>query len=109
MNAPESTPPRIGIDASSVVGKRTGIGHATAQLLGALAACWPEGWPAAEVLVNSRHHDPPAGDAWLRSSHYRIVRRRIPGRLLMRAWQYAHWPPIEGLLGPLDLIHAPAS
>ncbi|MEX2015268.1 MAG: hypothetical protein WD873_01435, partial [Candidatus Hydrogenedentales bacterium] len=99
----------IAIDASSVVGKRTGIGHATAQLLGALAELWPEHWPAARVLVNSRVHDIPAGDAWQHSARLRVIRRRIPGKALLRSWQHLHWPPVESLVGPVDLFHAPAS
>ncbi|MCE5230308.1 glycosyltransferase family 4 protein [bacterium] len=101
--------PRIGIDASSVVGQRTGIGHATANLLSALAGIWPEDWPPARVWVNSPHHGIPRHDPWVRANKFKIKRTRIPGRLLLRSWQRLHWPPIERLLGAADLVHAPAS
>ena len=98
------------IDASSVVGPRTGIGHYTAQLLGALGRQWPEDWPPARLLVNSPRHDLPPDDPWIGRDCFQIVRRRIPGRLLLRAWQYLHWPPIEQLAGGVaDVVHAPAS
>ncbi len=101
--------PRIGIDASSVVGQRTGIGHATANLLSALAAVWPESWPVPSVWVNSPRHGLPRHDPWVHSEKFHIKRTRLPGRLLLRGWQRLHWPPIERLLGPADLVHAPAS
>ena len=43
---------RLGYDASSTVGERTGIGIATAELLSALAEELPRQW-RLRVLVNS--------------------------------------------------------
>lgn len=101
--------PRIGIDGSSVVGLRTGIGTATAELLTALSEVWPAPWPAARVWVNSRRHDLPSRDPWTTSPAFSIRRTGLPGRVLLRAWQYLGWPPVEYFTGPIDLIHAPAS
>jgi len=109
MSATETRPPQIGIDASSVVGLRTGIGHATAELLSALGDCWPGDWPPARVWVNSPRHELPSEDSWLASPAFQVRRTRLPGRALLRGWQYLHWPPAEMLLGPVDLVHAPAS
>lgn len=103
------TSPRIGIDGSSVVGKRTGIGIATAELLTALAECWPAEWPHAKVWVNSRRHPIPEQDAWPKAPAFEVRRTCIPGKALLRAWQYLNWPPVERYMGPLDLVHAPAS
>ena len=101
--------PRIGIDASSVVGPRTGIGHSTACLLNELANCWPAEWPTPRVLVNSRRHPLPMDDPWLRSGRFDVHHKRWPGKALLRGWQYLNWPPMERMLGPLDVLHAPAS
>jgi glycosyltransferase involved in cell wall biosynthesis len=109
MREPATTIPRLAIDASSVVGPRSGIGHATARLLTALARLWPEDWPAARVLINSPRHPLPTGDPWLHEPCFQIRHTRIPGRLLLRGWQYLHWPTMERLVGPVGLIHAPAS
>ncbi len=101
--------PQIGIDASAVVGRRTGIGCYTAELLTGLGRIWPEAWPPARVWVNSRRHPLPANDPWHSSPAFSTRRTRIPGRVLLRSWQYLRWPPVERLAGPLDLIHSPAS
>jgi len=100
-------PARIGFDASSTVGPRTGIGVATAELLTALLPVWPESW-SLKVLVNSARWAPPDGDAWPRSKRIELRRTRLPGRLLLRGWQWVGAPPIEWLLGPLELHHSPA-
>lgn len=109
MCADRTQAPRIGIDGSSVVGPRTGIGYATAALLAAMGRNWPSEWPPASVLVNSSRYDLPRGDPWLSSAHLQVKQRRYPGKVLLRGWQYLKWPPIESMLGPLELVHAPAS
>ncbi|MEN6627685.1 MAG: glycosyltransferase family 1 protein [Candidatus Sumerlaeia bacterium] len=101
--------PRIGIDASSVVGQRTGIGHATANLLNALAEIWPEEWPKISAWINSPRRGLPRQDPWFRTRNLKIHRTRWPGRAILRGWQRLHWPPIEYFTGGVDLIHAPAS
>ncbi|HOE95299.1 MAG TPA: glycosyltransferase family 1 protein [Candidatus Sumerlaeota bacterium] len=101
--------PRIGFDAASVVGPRTGIGHATAELLTALAEIWPENWPVARVWVNSRRHALPEHDPWMSARVYDVKRTTLPGRLILRGWQYLGWPPAEIWTGPIDLLHSPAS
>lgn len=109
MNTPDKTGPQVGIDASSVVGQRTGIGHATAELLSAMSQCWPEGWPAGRVWVNSRRHALPTEDPWIKSPAFCVKHTRVPGKVLLRSWQYLGWPCVERMIGPLDLFHSPAS
>ncbi len=101
--------PLIGIDGSSVVGLRTGIGHATANLLSALGRIWPEEWPPARLWVNSPRHELPPEDSWRQSPAFNIRRTRMPGRALLRGWQYLGWPPMERMMGPVSLVHSPAS
>jgi glycosyltransferase involved in cell wall biosynthesis len=100
---------QVGINASSVVGARTGIGQATAALLGGMARHWPEAWPRARAWINSRRHSLPENDAWIQSGAYEVIHTRWPGRALLRSWQYMKWPPVEKFIGSADLFHAPAS
>jgi len=99
---------RIGYDASSTVGQRTGIGICAAHLLSALADELPENWQI-HALVNSAKHPLPSNDPWVGSPRIKIRHTKLPGRLLLRSWQYLHAPPIETFLGSLDLYHSPAS
>lgn len=99
---------RIGYDASSTVGRRTGIGIATAQLLSAMTESLPQGW-SLRTLVNSGKEALPADDAWVKASNNSIAHTKIPGRLLLRAWQHLGMPAIERLMGDVDLVHSPAS
>lgn len=102
--------PRIILDGSSVVGPRTGIGYATAEILNFLGALWPEGWPPAKLYINSPRHPLPEEDAWRSSPAFEVKHTRYSGRALMRGWQWFGWPPLERLTGcNADLIHAPAS
>ena len=90
------------------MGERTGIGHAASELLSALTQELPENWKL-RVLVNSARHSPPAQDAWVHAPDVEIRHTKVPGRLLLRGWQYLRVPPIEMLLGSIDLYHSPAS
>ncbi len=97
----------IGYDASSTVGPRTGIGIAAARMLDAITAELPDGW-RINALVNSAKLPLP-DDPWTRAANVKIIRRRIPGRLLLRSWQYLRAPAIERLAGDVTLFHSPAS
>ena len=97
----------IGYDASSTAGPRTGIGVATAALLSALALELPEDW-RMRVLFNSAKHPLPSNDAWTAAPNLEVRHTRLPGRVLLRGWQYLRTPPIELLLGGTELHHSPA-
>lgn len=97
----------LGIDASSTVGERTGIGVATSNLLSALASEAPEGWKI-KAFVNSARLPLP-NDPWTRAPNVQIRHTKLPGRLLLRSWQHFKIPSIETLIGPIDLYHSPAS
>lgn len=103
-----SSPILIGYDASSTVGERTGIGQSAAELLNAMADELPDGWKI-RALVNSRPHPPPMADTWTRAPGIELRHTRHSGRLLLRGWQYLRFPPVESLLGQIDLYHSPAS
>lgn len=67
----------------------------------------PDHW-ALRVLVNSWRQPLPSEDAWTRDPALTIRRSKIPGRLLIKSWQYLKAPSIEYLLGDIDLYHSPA-
>ena len=109
MAEPAGPFPRIAINASSMVGPRTGIGRATTELCRALLRHWPEAWPAPLLWINRGRRGPAPDDAWLHQFPPRVRSTCLPGKLLLRGWQYLGWPKIESLTGPIDLFHAPDS
>lgn len=98
----------VGYDISSAFGQRTGIGHAAARLLDALADELPDNWRIRALFYSARR-SPSETDPWRKSPRVDLRRLRIPGRALLRSWQYLHAPPIEALLGGVALHHSPAS
>jgi glycosyltransferase involved in cell wall biosynthesis len=96
---------RAGIDATPLLGPRTGIGHYVANLVAALAALpqppelvlVPFSWRGAGELPRAA---PPAPPGRLRTAS-----RRAPARLLRAAWARLDWPPVEWLCGRVDVFH----
>ena len=97
---------RVGLDATPLLGPRTGVGRYVAGLAGALATlAGPE--PEELVLVPFSWRGTrdlaavaPAGP------RVRCGRRRVPARLLQAAWSRLPWPPVEWLAGPVEVFHA---
>lgn len=87
---------RVGIDATPLLGARTGIGRYTASLLTALAG-GPDDVVATAFTLRGRL--PPQPGVEVRS-------RPVPARVLQAAWARASWPPVELLTGRLDVFHA---
>jgi glycosyltransferase involved in cell wall biosynthesis len=96
----------IGIEGSSLVGPRTGVGYATASLLDAMSAELPSDWEL-RVWVNSPRHPLP-DDGWRSHPQVRTVHTRWPGKLLLHAWRHLGYPPAETMTGPISLFHSPA-
>ena len=97
---------RVGLDATPLLGPRTGVGRYVAGLAGALATlAGPEPEELALVPFTWRGTAglPAAAPAGPR---VRIGRRRAPARLLQAAWSRLPWPPVEWLSGPVDVFHA---
>jgi glycosyltransferase involved in cell wall biosynthesis len=97
---------KIALDATPLLGPRTGIGRYVEGLAGALAGlAGPEPESVALVPFSWR------GTGDLRSAapsgpRVRPGRRRAPARLLQAAWGRFPWPPVEWLSGPVDVFHA---
>lgn len=93
-------PPRVLVDATPLLGQRTGIGRYTEQLLAELAtssdinvtatAFTLRGWRDLTSTV-------PAGVT--------VRARPFPARLLRQAWRRMDHPRVEWLAGRADLVH----
>jgi glycosyltransferase involved in cell wall biosynthesis len=97
---------RVGIDATPLLGPRTGVGRYVAGLVEALAEL-PGGEPEEIALVPFTWR----GTADLprvvpAAPRLRVGRRRVPARLLRATWAAVAFPPVEWLAGPVDVFHA---
>lgn len=93
---------RIGIDATPLLGQRSGVGAYTLHLLEALVATHPrDEWVATAFTWHGRR-DLPA----VVPDGVEIASRPVPARLLRQAWMRAERPRIEDLIGRLDVFHA---
>ncbi|MGH3871821.1 MAG: glycosyltransferase family 4 protein [Pseudonocardiaceae bacterium] len=92
---------RVLIDATPLLGQRSGIGRYTAALLRELAIR-----PDVDVSVTAFT---ARGQAALRAAVPPGIRVRggpVPARVLRQLWQRAGWPPTELLAGHADVLHA---
>jgi glycosyltransferase involved in cell wall biosynthesis len=91
---------RVGIDVGGAVRPDTGSGRYTYELVHAVARVAPE----LEIVL--------LGNAFRRRGQGtgcplpgRLVNPRIPDRVLLSAWRRFHWPPVDALIGPVDVFH----
>jgi glycosyltransferase involved in cell wall biosynthesis len=97
---------RVGLDATPLLGPRTGVGQYVARLVEALAAAGelaelrlvPFTWRGAAGLDAAAT---AAGGTPVVARH-----RRVPARPLREAWARLGWPPVEWLAGRIELFHA---
>ena len=91
---------RVGLDATPLLGVRTGIGQYVSHLVDALATTpgGPHLTLTAFTLRGARALTAPDG--------HRVRQRPVPARLLQSLWARAEVPPVELLAGPCDVFHA---
>ena len=91
---------RVGIDATPLLGARTGVGQYVGHLVDALAATagGPDLTLTAFTLRGARSLTAPPG--------HRVVQRPVPARLLQTLWARSVVPPVELLVGRCDVFHA---
>jgi glycosyltransferase involved in cell wall biosynthesis len=90
---------RVALDATPLIGPRTGVGHYVAGLLDGLLRL-PEPPQVILTAFTFRGREgltPPAGA--------RVAARLAPARLLQAAWLRTAYPPVELLSGPTDVFH----
>ena len=96
-----TSPLRVAIDATSLLGARSGIGHVTAGLIDGLA-----GRPDDVTLVPYGVTRAPAAQLSAELPAGLEGRTtRIPARALFTIWRRAEQPRIERWTGPVDLVH----
>jgi glycosyltransferase involved in cell wall biosynthesis len=95
---------RVGVDATPLMGVRSGVGQATAAMVDALVAA-DEGVDVVLWPITIR------GSAGLRHAvardRIRVVRSRVPARALSWVWSRATWPPGELFCGSVDVFWGP--
>lgn len=90
----------VGVDATPLLGVRTGVGEFCSGVLGALGRRPELSVSAYAVTWRRRHLLPPRLPQGVRA-----VQRAMPARPLHRAWRTAGWPPVEWWLGDVDVVH----
>lgn len=93
---------RIGIDATPLIGPRSGIGTYTHHLLAALVEAFPDDEFVGTAFTWRGRRDLPT----VLPSGVAVASRPVPARLLRRAWQLSEHPRVETLTGSLDVFHA---
>lgn len=94
---------RVVVDATPLLGTRTGIGRYTGHVLEALGALHDPGLKLVGTAFSWRGLDalPAALPAGVTARA-----RRAPARLLQAAWSRTEFPPVEWLAGRADVVHA---
>ena len=92
--------PTIALDATPLLGQRTGIGVAVAGFVRHLA-----GTPGLDLLGYGLTARGWHRLAALLPPEIRPVRRPAPAGLLLEAWSRGEWPPVEIWTGRVDLVH----
>lgn len=90
----------VALDATPLLGMRSGVGMFCEGALGALATVPGLDLAAFAVTWRRRHFLTPLVPAGIR-----VVERAMPARPLHRIWAHASVPPIEWFTGPADVVH----
>jgi glycosyltransferase involved in cell wall biosynthesis len=92
---------RVGVDATPLLGTRTGIGRYVEHLLAALRA--EDGVDLVATAFTLRGGGALAGAV---APPAAVRRRPLPARGLQALWARTELPPVEWLCGPVDVFHA---
>jgi glycosyltransferase involved in cell wall biosynthesis len=94
---------RIGFDGTPLLGKKTGVGWYTHELIDAVARRSPDSelvvFPISWRTARTLHLDPP------HRPNVRVARRLAPARPLWALWDRVPFPPVEWLVG-CNIFHA---
>jgi glycosyltransferase involved in cell wall biosynthesis len=98
----DQRPLRVAVDGTSLLGRRTGVGHMIGGMVDALASrrdvdlvTFAVTWRGRKDLA--RLVPPGTGAATA----------RVPARLARSLWTRADVPKVEHWTGPVDIVHAP--
>ena len=91
---------RVTLDATPLLGARTGVGQFTTEALAALARRDDLDLSAFALTWEGR------GDvARMLPPGVRGLRRPMAARPLRQCWKRSSWPPVEWWSGPVDVVH----
>ena len=93
---------RVGFDATSLLGQRTGIGHVSAAIVEQLSAD-----PRLELRTFAVSWRGRRGLAEAVPAGVHASPRPFPARLARQTWPRAGRPRAEFWTGPVDVVHAP--
>lgn len=94
---------RVAIDATPLLGERTGVGRFVAGALGALASrAIDDGLDLSAYALSLRGRQALAAHL---PAGVRPVRRPMAASPLLRAWARSDWPPVELWTGKVDVVH----
>lgn len=93
---------RVGVDATALLGPRTGVGVFTQELISGLATT-----PGVEVVAYATSWRGRGQLADSLPDGVSAVTRPLPAALAHRCWARSDLPPIEWWTGPLDVVHGP--
>ncbi|HUY22218.1 MAG TPA: glycosyltransferase family 1 protein [Acidimicrobiales bacterium] len=97
---PETGRLRVAVDATPLLGTRTGVGRFCEGALGALATRSDLDVSAFAVTWRRRRRLPPAVPPGVR-----VHQRAMPARPLHLAWARVGRPGVEWFVGPEDVVH----
>ncbi len=100
-----NAPLRIGVEATSLIGPRSGVGYTTSSIVEALVTL-DEGVEITLFPISLRRGGRVKHSV---ADHPRIkvARARMPGRVAARVWSRVEWPPAELFCGSLDVFWGP--
>jgi glycosyltransferase involved in cell wall biosynthesis len=97
---------RVGLDATPLLGRRTGIGRYVAQLLPELLHAAPGAAGTVPELVATAFSLRGRSElAALLPSGVQDRSRPLPARLLQQVWARHEWPVVTSLIGRVDVFH----
>jgi glycosyltransferase involved in cell wall biosynthesis len=92
---------RIGLDAYQAGHAYGGIARYVRNLVPALAA----GAPSDQFVLFSNHFRTPEAQWRPDGENVSQVNLRVPRRLVQACWDRLSWPPVETIIGPVDIFH----
>ncbi|MEX2267052.1 MAG: glycosyltransferase family 1 protein [Acidimicrobiia bacterium] len=93
---------RVGVEATALLGPRTGVGQMVENLLETLAA--REDLDVTAFAITLRGREQLAYEV---PRHVRARTRHLPARLTRMLWRHAPIPRAEFWAGNVDVVHAP--
>lgn len=93
---------RVGFDATSLLGARTGVGTMALRLLTGLGEREDLSVRAFANTWRGRH-----GLAAVAPPGVQVIDRPMPARGVHFAWRHTPFPPVEWITGPVDVVHGP--